>query len=171
MALLAPFTATGLNLYDIRTKCNHGDLCYDFGNIVKFMRLKSTRKALHISDKSSEWATCNMHVHDQFTVDAMSDMSSNVEELLDNDVATLIYAGDTDYICNYLGNKAWTDELKWKHSTEYKKSKPYDWEKKGLATSYKSLTYLQVYDAGHMVPHDQPEVALEMIHDFVKRFS
>jgi len=171
MALLAPFTATGLNLYDIRTKCNHGDLCYDFGNIVKFMRLKSTRKALHISDKSREWATCNMHVHDQFTVDAMSDMSSNVKELLDNDVATLIYAGDTDYICNYLGNKAWTDELKWKHSTEYKKSKPYDWKKQGLATSYKSLTYLQVYDAGHMVPHDQPKVALEMIRDFVKRFS
>jgi cathepsin A (carboxypeptidase C) len=171
MALIAPFTATGLNMYDIRSKCTNGDLCYDFDNIVKFMNLPSTRKALHVSDASSKWATCNMHVHDQFTVDAMKDMSSNVIDLLDNDIATLIYAGDTDFICNYLGNKAWTDELKWKHHKEYKHSEPYDWKKQGMAKSYKGLTFLQVYDAGHMVPHDQPKVALEMIHDFVKRYS
>lgn len=171
MALLAPFAATGLNVYDIRTKCEHGDSCYDFDNIVKFMRLESTRKALHISDESKEWATCNKHVHDQFTVDAMTDMSYNVRELLNDDVATLIYAGDTDYMCNYLGNKAWTDGLKWKHSTEFKHSKPYDWKKQGLAKSYKGFTFLQVYDAGHMVAHDKPKVALEMIHDFVKRYS
>jgi len=171
MALIVPFTASGLNMYDIRKKCENGSLCYDFDNIVKFMRLESTRKALHISDESSEWATCNMHVHDQFTVDAMTDMSSNVKELLNNDVPTLIYTGDTDYICNYLGNKAWTDELKWKHNTEYKHSKAYDWKKQGLAKSYKGLTFLQVYNAGHMVPHDRPKVALEMIHDFVKRYS
>merc|ERR1719437_117343 len=74
-------------------------------------------------------------------------MSSNVIDLLNNNIATLIYAGDTDYICKYLGNKAWTDELKWKHHEEYKHSEPYDWKKQGMAKSYKGLTFLQVYDA------------------------
>jgi cathepsin A (carboxypeptidase C) len=31
------------------------------------------------------------------------------------------------------------------------------------------FTFLQVYDAGHMVPSDQPQVALEMIRNFVTR--
>jgi len=171
MSLIAPFTATGLNIYDIRSKCGKGDLCYDFDNIVKFMNLPSTREALHISDKSGKWETCSKHVYNQFTVDMMKDVSSYVTELIDNDIATLIYAGDTDFICNYLGNKAWTVDLKWKHQKEYKNSKAYDWKKQGLAKSYKGLTFLQVYDAGHMVPHDQPEVALEMITDFVERYS
>lgn len=30
------------------------------------------------------------------------------------------------------------------------------------------LTFLQVYEAGHMVPMDQPEVALEMLNAFLQ---
>jgi len=171
MSLVAPFTATGLNMYDIRKKCNKGELCYDFDRITKFMNKPSTRQALHISDKSGEWKTCSKHVFNQFTTDMMRDVSSYVSELVDNNIAALIYAGDTDYICNYIGNKAWTVDLKWKHQEQFKASKAYEWKKQGLAKSYKGLTFLQVYDAGHMVPHDQPEVALEMITDFVQRYS
>merc|ERR1711862_225529 len=144
MSLVAPFTATGLNMYDIRKKCNKGELCYDFDHIVKFMNKPSTRKALHISDKSGEWKTCSKHVFNQFTTDMMRDVSSYVSELVDNDIAALIYAGDTDYICHYIGNKAWTVDLKWKHQEQFKASKAYDWKKQGLAKSYKGLTFLQV---------------------------
>jgi cathepsin A (carboxypeptidase C) len=28
-------------------------------------------------------------------------------------IPVLIYAGDADYICNWLGNQAWTEKLEW----------------------------------------------------------
>lgn len=31
-----------------------------------------------------------------------------------------------------------------------------------------SLTFLQVYEAGHMVPMDQPEAALDMLNTFLQ---
>jgi carboxypeptidase C (cathepsin A) len=37
----------------------------------------------------------------------------------------------------------------------------------GLFRTAIGSTFLQVFDAGHMVPADQPENALEMIHNFV----
>jgi cathepsin A (carboxypeptidase C) len=36
-----------------------------------------------------------------------------------------------------------------------------------LARTAGGLTFLQVYDAGHMVPSDQPEHALAMITQFL----
>ena len=38
------------------------------------------------------------------------------KELLADGIDVLIYAGDVDYICNWLGNKApefWRDEIGW----------------------------------------------------------
>ena len=41
----------------------------------------------------------------------MKNFDGQVKRLLDGDVAVLIYAGDMDWICNWIGNKAWTLEL------------------------------------------------------------
>ena len=37
-----------------------------------------------------------------------------------------------------------------------------------MARTSNGLTFLQVYDAGHMVPSDVPEGALDMIKNFVE---
>lgn len=98
----------------------------------------------------------------------MKDFSSYVGELLDAGFPALIYAGDVDFICNYLGNKAWTLGLQWGHKDEFNAAPEHDWNSgKGLARTANGLTFLQVYDAGHMVPSDQPEVSLEMLKQFL----
>jgi len=166
--LVAPFALTGLNIYDIRQKCDKPPLCYDFTRVQKFLNAETTRAALRITDKSHKWEACNMAVHSRFNNDFLIDFSPYVAELLHAGVPALIYAGDTDFICNYLGNRAWTLELEWQHRPGFRRAEEHDWmEGKGLARSYNGFTFLQVYDAGHMVPADQPEVALEMIRAFV----
>ena len=49
-----------------------------------------------------------------------------IPELLANGVKVLIYAGDCDFICNWIGNKAWTlyfkNALKTKGETHSKKN-------------------------------------------------
>lgn len=159
-----PYFETGLNPYDIRLECGDHPLCYDFSNIATFLNSDSTREALHISPKSAEWKTCNDSINAKFVVDEMENFAPNVADLLNGGIRVLIYAGDVDFICNYMGNKAWTLDLDWNHKNEFNAANDHEWgEKYGLARTSHGFTFVQVFDAGHMVPTDQPEVALKLI--------
>ena len=82
-----------------------------------------------------------------------------------------LFAGDQDYICNWLGNQAWTQALPWKHQAKYNSTKPTEWtvagKPAGTLQSSNGFSFLRVYDAGHMVPRDKPAVALAMINQFI----
>ena len=179
-----PYYQTGLNPYDIRKECGNNSLCYDFSHVERFLNQEGTREALHVNlgskkGDSHRWETCNDKVYGKFLADFVRDYASDVKTLLDNHVRVLIYAGDVDFICNYLGNSAWTLALDWEHAEEFRSAEDADWNNgSGLmrasgstAGSGSLLTFLQVYDAGHMVPTDQPAVALDLINQFLfKRF-
>jgi len=171
-----PYQMTGLNPYDIRKKCEKIPLCYDFSYIEKFLNLDSTREALHVAEESNKWTSCNMGINLKFHSDWMHDFSPFVADLLNDGIPALIYAGDVDYICNYLGNRAWTLNLDWKHKEEFNTVEDHEWGEgengvgsgtAGLVRTSNGFTFMQVYDAGHMVPTDQPKVALDMISNFI----
>lgn len=171
MSQTSPYQMTGLNPYDIRLKCGDNPLCYDFSNIEKWLNLDETKEALHINKESHYWRSCNMGINLKFHTDWMKDFSPFVKDLLNAGIPALIYAGDVDFICNYMGNHAWTLNLDWKYGDEFRAAEEHEWSVDGagagLARTSNGFTFLQVYDAGHMVPSDQPEVALKMIHNFV----
>lgn len=170
-----PYQMTGLNPYDIRKKCEKIPLCYDFSYIENWLNLDSTKKALHVTEESNTWTSCNMGINLKFHTDWMKDFSPFVADLLNDGIPALIYAGDVDYICNYLGNRAWTLTLEWSHKDEFNAAPDHEWGSNestqmgtaGLAKSSNGFTFIQIYDAGHMVPTDQPKVALDMIRTFV----
>jgi cathepsin A (carboxypeptidase C) len=102
--------------------------------------------------------------------------------MLEAGVRVLIYAGDVDFICNWMGNKAWTKSLKWTGHNSFNEEADHDWiytnsenqaVKGGLARTAHgqsgrgSLTFLQVFEAGHMVPMDQPQAALSLLNTFL----
>ena len=108
----------------------------------------------------------------------MKNFQGTIAPMVEGGVRVLIYAGDTDFICNWMGNKAWTMSIGWSGREEYHATGDHDWyydaEKTklgGYARSANSenqnggsLSFLQVLEAGHMVPMDQPEAALSMIN-------
>ena len=152
---------------NIEKQCGDHPLCTDFDPQIKFMNLPSTREALHTINKSHKWQACNMGINLKFHTDWMKDFSHYVADLLEAGIPALIYAGDLDFICNYLGNKAWTYNMEWSGSKDFKTAEEHEWKKAGMARSAKGLTFLQVYDAGHMAPTDQPVVTLDMINTFL----
>lgn len=173
MGLTSPYQMTGLNPYDIRKKCEVPPLCYDFSHVNKWLNADSTMQALGVdTNHVHRWESCNFGINGKFHSDWMHDFSPFVKDLLDKaNVPVLIYAGDVDFICNYLGNQAWTLQMPWTGQDGFQKATPADWKGQGLARvnpDDKKLTFLQVYDAGHMVPADQPKVALDMIATFLK---
>ncbi|KAF0746491.1 hypothetical protein AaE_008106 [Aphanomyces astaci] len=171
-ALVTPYQLSGLNVYDIREKCEHLPMCYDFSSIEKFLRLPSTLEALHVSPKSSKWESCNMVVHAAFSYDWMKNFDGLVTPMVENGIDVLVYAGDADFIVNWMGCKAWTVALDWKYQSQFAQIEDVDWvvkgKKAGKVRSLQGLTFLQVFEAGHMVPMNQPENALYMLEEFTK---
>jgi len=48
--------APRFNVYDIRKKCEHPPLCYDFSNIDKFLAREDVLEALGV--KGRKWSSC-----------------------------------------------------------------------------------------------------------------
>jgi cathepsin A (carboxypeptidase C) len=156
------------NVYDIRRKCDNPPLCYNFSNMDKFIALENVRKELGVGERS--WTDCNMLVHTFMLGDWITNLQGGVSHILAKGVKVLVYSGDKDFICNWRGGEAWTHNLEWEKQKEFNDQEYKKWNVNGKpAGEFKNvdnLTFLRIYDAGHMVPMDQPEVSLEMLNQF-----
>jgi len=163
-----PYELSGKNPYDMRIKCAKRPLCYDFSNVETYLNTGAVQKALGVKKK---WGTCNKAVTLSFQIagDWMKSWHQVIPDLLASNIRTLIYAGDEDYICNWLGNMKWTLALDWPHKADFNSAtnRDYQMANKTVAKvrSTNGFTFMQVFEAGHMVPRDQPEVSLQMVKD------
>merc|ERR1712216_364483 len=171
--MISPIQEAGLNVYDLRQQCEHPPLCYDMGNMRKYLRSKRVTKTLGVKKR---WNECNFGVNGRFHTDWMIPQKDKIPPLLQNGIRTIVYAGDVDFICNWMGNKAWTLKLNWpgKKGFEAAPDKPWTMDNNGKQEvvgrerSYSGFTFLQIHKAGHMVPMDQPKVALHMLNTFLQ---
>lgn len=101
--------------------------------------------------------------------DWMVNLAPKVTDILNEGLDVLVYSGDKDFICNWRGGEAWTNQVKWDGAAEYAKVNYTDWnvagKPAGALKSHKNLKFLRVFDAGHMVPMNQPVAALQMLNE------
>lgn len=165
--------APRFNVYDIRKQCDHPPLCYDFSPVENFLKRADVIESLGVQGRS--WESCNMAVHTALLGDWVTDLSTKVSYLLDNGVHVLVYSGNKDFICNWRGGEAWTNGLKWQHAEEFRNASFVNWTQGnstfGEMKVAENLVFLKVFDAGHMVPMDQPEAALDMLNRFLKTWA
>merc|ERR1712039_167982 len=169
LAFQIPYQATGLNPYDMRIKCEKKPLCYDMSNDVKFLNDKEVQKQLGVS---GSFQSCNLLVNKIFMGDFMRNYHQLIPPMLEGGIDILIYAGDQDFICNWLGNEKWTLALDWSQKKAFNEASMRPWsigtgKTTGRLRSHANFHFLQVFQAGHMVPMDQPEVALFMLNELL----
>ncbi|XP_010543556.1 PREDICTED: serine carboxypeptidase-like 49 [Tarenaya hassleriana] len=156
--------ASGINYYDIRKKCE-GSLCYDFSNMEKFLNLEPVRESLGVGD--IEFVSCSPTVYQAMLMDWMRNLEVGIPKLLEDGIKLLVYAGEYDLICNWLGNSRWVNAMEWSGKEKFGEAGevPFvvDGKEAGLLKSYGPLGFLKVREAGHMVPMDQPKASLEML--------
>jgi len=104
------------------------------------------------------------------TGDFMKPVISTVDELLDLGYKVVVFNGQLDLIVDTIGTNVWLQKLKWSGLKQYNDAehKPlYDKGKYPLTGAfkkeYKNLSYYWIMRAGHMVPHDQPEMGRRMM--------
>ncbi|KAL9663140.1 hypothetical protein QQ045_027979 [Rhodiola kirilowii] len=153
-----------INYYDIRKPCV-GQLCYDFSNMENFLNLDTVREALGVGD--IEFVSCSRTVYQAMLNDWMKDYEKVIPPLLEEGIKVLIYAGEYDLICNWMGNSKWVNAMPWSGQKGFVAANTIsyvvDGKEAGLVKSFGPLTFLKVHNAGHMVPMDQPEISLQMI--------
>lgn len=171
--MMGPFEKTGLNYYDIRKPCL-GDGCYpEMAPIDEYLNKPEVMEAL--GSEVTGYVGCDNQVFRNFLLsgDEPKPFQQFVAEVLELDLPVLLYAGDKDYICNWLGNRGWSNELEWSGKSTFTNSTIKDWYSKidqshaGTVQSNGQLTFLRVFDAGHMVPFDQPSNSLDMVNRWI----
>jgi len=166
--IIGPYQKSGRNPYDVRRKCEGNDLCYDIlDSIETYLNRPDVMKQL--GAKVDKYKSCNMKVNGDFMQagDWMRPYHRELPPLLADGVRVLVYAGDADFICNWYGNKAWSLELPWMGQEDFVAAPDESWRvngrKAGEVRQGFGLTFLRIFEAGHMVPYDQPENSLDMI--------
>lgn len=105
-----------LQYYDVRKNCE-GDLCYDFSAMEKYLKQKSVREALGVP-AGLDFVSCSTSVHEAMVTDWMRNLEVGIPSLLEDGIKVLIYAGEYDLICNWLG-KSTVDKLMHKTLVQY----------------------------------------------------
>lgn len=172
-SLVLVYSETGLNPYDVRKKCVNGNLCYDeMSYIDDYLNQDFVKEVAGATVDKFESCSEDVGLGFFFSGDLAKPFQGFVAELLDKGIPVLLYAGDKDFICNWLGNHEWLDALEYSGSDVFSKKLLQPWytaegKLAGEVKNHEKFTFLRVYDAGHMVPFDQPEASLDMFNRWI----
>ena len=151
------------NYYDVKLPCDV-DGCYDLSAEQAFLDSPEVKNAIGV-DKL--YVDCVDDVYQTLTrMDWLEDTAPLLVPLLENNIKVLAYNGDLDFICNYISGEYWTGNLTWSGQDQFNAA---NFTEMGYGSSkkYKNFEYLRFYNAGHMVPMDQPAGALQMLNNFM----
>jgi vitellogenic carboxypeptidase-like protein len=144
-----------------------------YSNHVAFLNKNNgTRKALHVG--SQPFIESSLKVMLSLKNDNLQSAKPSVEALLNSKLyKILIYNGQLDLIVPPPSVNNFLRVLSWEGAEAFQRSKKMIWRVNGEVAGYSKtfgpLTHLLIRNAGHIVPHDQPVWALEMITEFARK--
>ncbi|CAJ1979246.1 unnamed protein product [Sphenostylis stenocarpa] len=136
----------------------------------KLLNQRKVKSALGVRD-DLQFVSCSSTVYDALELDSMRNLDVGIPALLEDGIRMLVYVGEEDLICNWLGNLRWVNAMEWSGQKAFGRSPTVkfkvDGAEAGSLNSYGPLSFLKVHGAGHLVPMDQPKVALEMLKSWM----
>lgn len=135
----------------------------------KFIQSAEVRATIHVGNATFNGE--NEIVEINLVSDIMQSVAPWVSELLSH-YRVLIYNGQLDIIVAYPLTVNYLKVLEFNGADEYKKAVRHQWHVNNYLAGYVkqagNLTEAMVRNAGHMVPGDQPQWALDLITRFTR---
>ncbi|KAF7633674.1 Carboxypeptidase [Meloidogyne graminicola] len=144
-----------------------GSPCIDDSAINNYMRQPSVKLSLHIpQNQKFNWEVCNLKLNSIYNTQ-YEDMTLIIKKVLNSNISTLLYYGDTDSVCNFFIGQKFASQLGYQL-----KNPSHPWflngQVGGFVTEYfGNLTYLTVKGIGHLVPKWAPSQAEYIIKQFL----
>ncbi|KAF2272698.1 putative carboxypeptidase S1 [Westerdykella ornata] len=157
------------DVYDVRAPSNNTE---PPPNYIKYLQSSAVMKAI---GAKSTYQECPDAPYNKFqtTGDEARSFLAQLGEVVSSGVATLIWAGDADWMCNWFGVLDVANSIPHPGQQEFaaKPLTPYtvNGKVKGSFKAQQNLSFLRVFDAGHLVMYYQPELALQAFIQTMRR--
>ncbi|KAI0732852.1 alpha/beta-hydrolase [Fomitopsis betulina] len=157
-----------VRLYDVEPACGM-NWPPDLSHMYTYLRKPEVVRAIHASASSQTWTECRGNVHHAFNT-AHSRSAITVIPRVLSKIEMLLFAGDQDLICNYVGIENLVQAMTWNGATGLGTVQTHPWSVNGTPAgtwvASRNLTYAKIFNASHMVGFDVPHVT----HDMILRF-
>ncbi|KAH9948790.1 alpha/beta-hydrolase [Amylocystis lapponica] len=162
-----------VNIYDVRLE-DTSPACGmnwppDLKDIYTYLARKDVVQALHATSKSETWTECNGRVHSNFNTHKSPSSITVIPGVLEK-IPIMLFAGDQDLICNYVGIESMMQAMTWNGETGLGTVSTQSWTVDGTPAgtwvTSRNLTYVKLFNASHMAGFDVPHVT----HDMILRF-
>ncbi|TAQ84327.1 hypothetical protein B7494_g7335 [Chlorociboria aeruginascens] len=175
----------GRNRFDITAPCVIANFCYAHTELIQeYLNLETSFAALGVPSAIKNYTVISDAVYGAFrlTTDMGINLEPELQYILANQVDVLIYQGNLDLACNTAGAKRWTAAMSWKGQAAFTSQDLKPWKSvvngeekivgmfkevniKMVAGDMKKtrFAFVTIDGSGHLVPQDQPEVALDML--------
>ncbi|XP_041904753.1 lysosomal protective protein [Corvus kubaryi] len=154
-----------------RKKVRMDPPCTNSTALSMYLNSPEVRKALHISPEAPEWQVCSFDVNRNYKRLYMQMNEQYLKLLGATKYRILVYNGDVDMACNFLGDEWFVDSLCQKVQVA---RRPWLYTENGenqiggFVKEFTNIAFLTVKGAGHMVPTDRPLAAFTMFCRFIK---
>lgn len=144
----------------------------DLKDVNPFLRQELVMASLNI-EHLIKWHECDLAVSSHLRARHSKPSIVLFPELL-REIPIVLFHGNRDIICNYIGGEKLIEGLKWGGKRGFTdKAVEYDWlydgHVLGTVRSERNLTFVNVHDASHMVPFDKPEASRALIDILYER--
>lgn len=172
----APKNQQCYNMYDYLLKDSF-PLCGmnwppDLEYVKPFLNEKIVQKLLNLK-LFKNWNECSGKVGRLFSARHSIPSVKLLPGLL-QEVPIVLYNGNRDIICNYVGTENFIKKLEWNGATGFSSDR-LDWvygkEINGYVFTERNLTYVNVFDSSHMVPFDMAGVSRSLMDLVVGRYK
>ncbi|KAK7105699.1 lysosomal protective protein-like [Littorina saxatilis] len=151
---------------------NPDNVCQNNTATQTYLNLPAVRQALHIPHFVQKWQVCLEYQDGWYTKQYNDTSFFYYDHIFKAGIPGILYVGDVDMACNFLGNEWFADSLG-RPVKEERKMWYYRDEKglrqvAGFVKTFDLLTYVTLRGAGHLSPMDRPRSALVMFTNLVQ---
>ncbi|EIM85643.1 alpha/beta-hydrolase [Stereum hirsutum FP-91666 SS1] len=162
-----------MNVYDVRLDDEYPACGMtwppDLHNVTTYLDRGDVKSAIHATAKPESWTECQSRIGSQLTLKNSPSSITFLPRIIEQ-IPVMIFAGDKDFICNYVGLEAMIQNLEWAGAKGLGEVETMNWSvggrRAGTWVESRGLTYAKIFNASHMVGFDLPHVA----HDMILRF-
>ncbi|KAG9473746.1 hypothetical protein GDO78_004184 [Eleutherodactylus coqui] len=144
--------------------------CVNDTDLSTYLNNPDVRSALHIPQSLPQWEICNEYVFSNFKRELVNVHNQYLQLLKEKKYRILVFSGDADMACNFLGIEWFVNGLDLEVEEPYHAWMYHDGTELqigGFAKQYANLTLITVKGAGHMVPTDKPLESFQIFGRFI----
>ncbi|KAK6201705.1 carboxypeptidase B-like processing protease [Scheffersomyces amazonensis] len=158
------------NMYDYTLKDSYPSCGMnwppDLVTVTPFLREEEVMNDLNLIEHK-QWQECNGRVGSSLSAKNSIPSVHLLPGILE-EIPVILFNGNLDIICNYFGTENFIKKLTWNGQKGFSEDLDamnwlYGNETAGYIKSERNLTFVNVFNASHMVPFDKPEISRALI--------